>query len=194
MLRFGKGNNLYKFRHALAEVCLKQYGNLGLIIEEENAYLLEFNQLVAPMGSTLDADELKALKMAVKEYAEKVAKVEADGPKMYGLIHQHLSVESKEEIAQEPDYDVWSKALDIEKLWLAVVKIHKVDCVSNIDKVKQLCKYSANTCGTGSSGRQGTSKDFFHGLDQGKYGTFKTSMLNAWNTNAVSPPASVNEI
>jgi hypothetical protein len=36
--------------------------------------------------------------------------------------------------------------------------------------------------------------DFFHGLDQGKYGTFKTSMLNAWNTNAVSPPALVNEI
>jgi hypothetical protein len=59
---------------------------------------------VAPTGSTLDADELKALKMeAVKEYAEKVTKVEADGQKMYGLIHQHLSVESKDEIAQEPD-------------------------------------------------------------------------------------------
>ncbi len=68
---------------------------------------------MVPAGMTLDADEERALKLeAVKEYAKKVAKVEMDGPKMYGLIRAYLSAESKDEIAQEPDFDVWSKALD----------------------------------------------------------------------------------
>ena len=57
---------------------------------------------------------------------------------MYGFIMQHLSVESKDEIAQEQDYEIWSKALDAEKLWLAIVKTHKVDCVSNVNEVKEL--------------------------------------------------------
>jgi len=30
--------------------------------------------------------------------------------------------------------------------------------------------------------------DFFHGLDNAKYGAFKTSMLNRWATKAVKPP------
>jgi hypothetical protein len=38
MLRFGKGNPFYKFRQALSEVCLKAFGNLGHLIEEEKAY------------------------------------------------------------------------------------------------------------------------------------------------------------
>jgi hypothetical protein len=95
ILRFGKGNNFYKFRHALSEVCLKEFGNLGRLIEEEKAYVPEFHQFVAPAGMILDADEERALKLeAVKEYAKKVAKVETDGPKMYGLIRAYLLVES----------------------------------------------------------------------------------------------------
>jgi hypothetical protein len=162
---------------------------------------------------------------AVKEYAKKVAKVETDGPKMYGLIRAYLSVESKDEIAQEPDYDVWSKALDVEKLWLAVVKTHKVDCISNVDEVRKLSARKAyqnikqgafETLAQYSERFRDTYRgyaetlqvpagqvaveekvqvmDFFHGLEQGKYGAFKTSMLNAWTTRAIAPPTSVNEI
>ncbi len=36
--------------------------------------------------------------------------------------------------------------------------------------------------------------DFFHGLDSGRYGAFKTSMINGWSTTAFDPPATVNEI
>jgi hypothetical protein len=36
--------------------------------------------------------------------------------------------------------------------------------------------------------------DFFHGLDQGRYVTFKTSMLNGWATKAFDPPQTVNDI
>jgi len=36
--------------------------------------------------------------------------------------------------------------------------------------------------------------DFFHGLDQGRYGAFKTSMLNGWAAGAFNPPDTVNKI
>ncbi len=36
--------------------------------------------------------------------------------------------------------------------------------------------------------------DFFHGLDQGRYRAFKTSMLNEWVVGAFYPPGMVNEI
>jgi hypothetical protein len=36
--------------------------------------------------------------------------------------------------------------------------------------------------------------DFFHGLDQGRYATFKTSMLNGWAMKAFDPPQTVNDI
>jgi hypothetical protein len=36
--------------------------------------------------------------------------------------------------------------------------------------------------------------DFFHGLDQARYATFKTSMLNGWATKAFDPPSTVNDI
>ncbi len=134
-------------------------------------------------------------------------------------------MESKDEIAQEKDYDVWSKALDVEKLWLAVVRTHKVDCISTVDEVKKLsarkayqnikqgafetlAQYSerfrdtyrgyAETvqvqAGQVAVEEKVQAMEFFHGLDQGKYGAFKTSMLNAWTTGAVKPPTTVNEI
>jgi hypothetical protein len=34
----------------------------------------------------------------------------------------HMSVESKDEVMQDPDYNDWSDAIDPEKLWQAIVK------------------------------------------------------------------------
>jgi hypothetical protein len=36
--------------------------------------------------------------------------------------------------------------------------------------------------------------DFFHGLDAGRYGVFKTNMMNGWTTGAFPPPTTVNQI
>jgi hypothetical protein len=59
-------------------------------------------------------------------------------PKLFGLILRHMSPESKDEVAQDPDYDIWSEATDPEKLWQAIVKTHKIDCVTSVDAVKEL--------------------------------------------------------
>ena len=41
---------------------------------------------------------------------------------------------------------------------------------------------------------QDQALDFFHGLDQGRYVQFKTSMLNGWVTKAFDPPEKPNNI
>jgi D-ribose pyranose/furanose isomerase RbsD len=67
-----------------------------------------------------------------------LARMKWDRPKLYGLILEHMSVESKDEVAQEADYKVWHKATDLEKLCQAIVKSHNVDCVSKVSQVKEL--------------------------------------------------------
>jgi hypothetical protein len=49
-----------------------------------------------------------------------------------------MSTGSKDEVAQDPDYETWSEATDPEKLWQAIVKTHQVDSVTSIDAVKEL--------------------------------------------------------
>jgi hypothetical protein len=61
-----------------------------------------------------------------------------DRPKLHGLIISHMSMESKDEIAQDPDYQTWRTATDPEKLWQAIVRMHKVDCVSHVSQVQEL--------------------------------------------------------
>jgi len=113
---------------------------------------------------------------------------------------------------------------DPEKLWKAITRTHKVDCVSNIDAVKELTarksyqnikqesfetlvQYSARFRDTYKSYKatetvespvdvteKEQALDFFHGLDQGRYATSKTSMLNGWATKAFDPPDTPNDI
>ncbi len=46
-------------------------------------------------------------------------------------------------VAKDLDYDVWSEAMDPEKLWQAIVKTHKVDCVTSVEAIKELVARTA---------------------------------------------------
>ncbi len=39
MLKYGNGNNFHKFKSTLSEVALKEYGNLGKLIDLEKYYI-----------------------------------------------------------------------------------------------------------------------------------------------------------
>jgi len=160
----------------------------------------------------------------MKELAKEVGKMNRDKPKLYGLIRQHMSVESRDEVSQQPNYAVWHMEKDPEQLWQAIVGTHKVDCVSNVTEVMTLAARKAyqNIKQGASEGlslyserfhetyraykamdstsnpvdvkEEVQAMDFFHGLDNGRYGAFKTSMLNGWATKAVKPPKTANEI
>jgi hypothetical protein len=43
---------------------------------------------------------------------------------------------SVDEVAQDPDYAVWSKKYDHTKLWQAI--LHNIDCIHNIGQVREL--------------------------------------------------------
>ena len=42
ILRYGRGNNFVKFKTALSEVALEEYGDLGRLIRLEKYYVPEF--------------------------------------------------------------------------------------------------------------------------------------------------------
>jgi hypothetical protein len=67
MLKFSKRNSFFKLSQALAEVSLKEYGNFRRLIKKVKSNIPVFVPYKVPAGSTLDADEERALKIeAVK--------------------------------------------------------------------------------------------------------------------------------
>jgi hypothetical protein len=224
MLRFGKGNNFYKFKAQLSNVAIEKYGNLGKLIELEKYYT---PALVIPdfRAKGVSAANIGAMELeAVKAHTKRLEKMVEDRPKLYGLIMQHMSVESRDEVAQDPDYATWHAENDPEKLWQAIVKMHKVDCVSNVTAVQELTarkayqnikqgayetlaqyserfrevykgyKETGTTENPVNTSESEQAMDFFHGLDPGRYGAFKTSMINGLSTTAFDPPTTVNDI
>jgi hypothetical protein len=67
-----------------------------------------------------------------------VEKMKSDRPKLFCLIMQHLSAESKDEIRDSPNYDEWYVYTDPEKLWQTIERTNKVDCISNGHEVIEL--------------------------------------------------------
>jgi hypothetical protein len=134
-LKYRKGKNFYKFKAALSEAALKEYGNLGKPIELEKYYV---PTLVLPDHTALGIYQANVAFMTnkgMKELAKEVGKMNRDRPKLYGLIRQHMSIESRDKVYQQPDYATWHRDKDPEKLWQAIAMTHKVDCVSNMTEV-----------------------------------------------------------
>jgi hypothetical protein len=140
MLRYGKENNFHKFKQALSDVALKEYGNLGKLINLGKYYVPQFSQPSMPPGMTVSAKQIESLEIEmIKEYNKQVEM----RPKLYGLIKQHMSLESKDEVAKEKDYNQWHANTDPEKLWQAIERTHKVDSSSNVDEAKSMAARKA---------------------------------------------------
>jgi hypothetical protein len=99
MLKYGKGNNFYKLKAALSEAALREYGNLGKLIEQEKYYVtvLDLPDYKAMGISTSNEDFMK--NKAIIELAKEVGKMNRDKPKLYGFIRQHMSAESRDEVS-----------------------------------------------------------------------------------------------
>ncbi len=108
-------------------MAVEEYADLGKLIKKEAFYIPQF-VMRDYTGQGLTQAEEEAMRLNVlKSHQQKLEKMEDDCLKLYGIICQHMSVESKDEGAQEPDYEVGSDATDPEKLWQAVVETHTVD-------------------------------------------------------------------
>jgi hypothetical protein len=137
ILRFGKGNNFHRFKQALSEVSLKEFGNLGKLIQKGKYFEPVYEAPTLPENITSTMQNALTLE-ALKEHHKGVAKMKSDRPRLFGLIMQHLSAESKDEIRDSPDYEEWYTDTDPEKLWQTIERTHKVDCISNVNEVIEL--------------------------------------------------------
>jgi hypothetical protein len=114
VLKFGKGNIFYKFKAQLSNVAIECYSPLGKLIEQKKYYIPTLTILdYKSMGMT--TENVAAMELeAVKAHQKRLEKMAEDQPKLYGLIMQHMSVESKDEVAQDPEYENWHAEKDPE--------------------------------------------------------------------------------
>ncbi len=88
---------------------------MGKLIDLEKYYSPNFvvEDYIA-MGFSAEQGEKMNLEK-FKDHSRKLTKMEEDRPKLYGLIMKHMSIESKDEVAQEPNYEVWHAEKDLEQ-------------------------------------------------------------------------------
>ncbi len=130
MLRYGTDNNFFVFQQALYRRALVDYGDSAKLFAL-NKYYEPSLHLPDYTGLGLAAAEVMILQQEVlKEHSKLVLRMKLEKPKLYGLILKRRRVESKDEVAQDADYETWHNATNPEKLWQTIVKTHKVDCVS----------------------------------------------------------------
>ena len=223
VLKYGPGNNFSKFKEAISNVALKEYGALGKLIKQGSYVKIEpkepdektYKLASDPYG----VNKERYLEHCI-EYRKELSKMRENRPKLYGLIMQYLSDESKDEIKRQEKYEEIEKAADPEGLWKLVEETHKINSISKVVAVTKLATRS-----TYCSMRQGAyesiitykkrfdnakkayedqenptlndkdvAMDFFKGLDDAQYGGFKTDFMNQLTLKTISQPENLNEM
>ena len=119
---------------------------------------------------------------------------------------------------RQDDYEKVDEAADPQKLWALVEATHKVTSVSKVEAVVKLgarTSYKSTRQGTYESiitykerfdaalkaykdqknldmDDKDVAMDFFNGLDNVRYATFKTETLNLLTSGAISQPENLN--
>jgi hypothetical protein len=202
VLRYGPNNNFTKFKEAMSKAALKNYGNLGRLIQLEGCYYQptrpdrnDYNLSNDPTG----LNQTEYLE-DIKEYRKEVKAMEKDRPKLYALILQYLSDESLEEVKRSDDWDTIEQETDPAMLWDVIESTHKINTISKVESVtKMAARTTYQQMKQGAYERIITYKerfnnalkaytdegnpgmndadvamDFFRGLDNARYAGFKT--------------------
>jgi hypothetical protein len=136
------------------------------------------------------------------------------------MIMMYLSEESLDAIKKEPTWTKIEDEADAEGLWKLVEQKHKVHTACEVKEITKLttranyqmiCQGGYETIiaykerfnfALKSYEDQGNKKldpediamDFFRGLDNARYSTFKTDYINGLTSMAIDPPKDLNEI
>ena len=219
VLKYGPANNFSKFKEAISKSALKNYGQLGKLIKLGKYYVPEeplstdYDFINDPLGVN------KAAYLEdMKEYRKEIMKMRNERPKLYALILQYLSDESLEEIKRSDKFEKIDEETDPLNLWLLVEETHKVTSISKVEAVTKLAARSTYatmrqgpyesiitykerfTVALKAYDDQGNPKledrdiamDFFRGLDNARYATFKTEIMNGLTSKAIEQPDSLN--
>jgi hypothetical protein len=200
ILTFGPNNNFAKFKEALASKALRTYGDLGRLIDAGQYYSAEppgpsdYDLVNDPYGLNR-ATFLEQQKLYMRHWEDMIN----DRPKLYAMIWQYLSQESKEEVKRNADYEIIKNTRDAQGLWQIIEETHKVFTISRIAAViKKTARKEYQLMQQGPYESIITYKerfdvalrayveqenaellepdvamDFFDGLDNGRYADFK---------------------
>ncbi len=204
----------------MSKAALKNYGNLGCLIQLEGRYYHPMRPDRDDYDLTNDPTGLNQAEYLedMKEWRKEIKAMEKDRRKLYALILQYLSDESLEEVKHSDDWETIEQETDPAILWDVIESTHKINTISKVESVK---KMAART--TYQQMRQGAyeniitykerfnnalkayidqknpalddkdvAMDFFRGLDNARYAGFKTEILNELTTKAIKQPENLN--
>jgi hypothetical protein len=221
ILRFGSAsNNFLKFKEGLSTAALIQFGDVAKLIELDRYYEIpmpdedDFEVVGRPAMSE------KMYDLACMEWVKSNSQMKEKRAPLYGFIWKHMSLESRDKIKEERDYDTWSQEKDPKKLWQAIVNTHKVNTTSSVSALKQRSAWVTyvNSCqggfksvisfkehfiaaykncideGNPEKDDEAKAMDFFDGLDKVRYGNFKNHILNCIDTGTLNSPQDVSTV
>ena len=154
----------------------------------------------------------------MKEHRKELLKMHTDRPKLYALILQYLSEESADEIKRSDKYEEIDEKTDPLELWLFVEQTHKMNSISKVEAVTKMAARSTYQAmrqgsyesiitykeqfnsalkayedeGNPAMDDKDIAMDFFRGLHNARYGSFKTEILNKLTSKAVEQPENLN--
>mmetsp|Transcript_8146 Transcript_8146/g.11879 ORF Transcript_8146/g.11879 Transcript_8146/m.11879 type:complete len:557 (+) Transcript_8146:2397-4067(+) len=219
ILKYGPANNFTKFKEAISKTALKDYGQLGKLIklgkyyEPEEPDSTEYDMVNDPMGINM-----ANYREDMKEYRKELMRMRNERPKLYALILQYLSDESLEEIKRSDKFEAIDEATDPLGLWLLVEETHKVNTISKVEAMTRLAARSTyqtmrqgpfesiitykerfNAALKGYKDQKNPDMDekdigmdFFKGLDDNRYATFKTDLTNQLTLKSIEQPENLN--
>jgi len=136
ILKFGPNNNFAKFKEALANKALREYGDLGRLIESGEYFVPEppdvtdYDLVNNPYGLN-KATYLEQQKLYMRHWEDMMN----SRAKLYAMIWQYLSQESIAEVKRHTDYEVIKTNRDVQRLWEVIEEAHKVFTISRIAAV-----------------------------------------------------------
>jgi len=195
ILKYGPTGNFAKFKEAISKRALRDYGHLGKLIETGDYYRPE-------MPDTVDYDFVndpyglsKALFMeAMKDYRKEIAKMVADRPKLYALILQYLSEESLDEVKRSDKWEDIKKSTEPRDLWNQGMRQGPYETIIQYKERFDNAKKSYEEQGNPPMEDVDVAMDFFKGLDNNRYGNFKTKTMNDLTAKILVQPQNLNEM
>jgi hypothetical protein len=207
VLNYGEKNNLQDFKRKLGIYALRQYKDLGHMIELEDYYVPPliadpdmdaFDDYNDPHGAHR-AIYVERLKMREKAVFE----MECNRTSLYAVIWGQLSSESEEAVKQAEDWDEIETSKDPLRLYLRILATHRTANTGfglqdrrkareeynnlrqlNNETITDFKKRFDHTldvfraCDQDAPPDEDLAADFIGKLDNARYGTFKTLLDN----------------
>ncbi len=222
ILKYGPNNNFFQHKERLSNAALKLYGPLGKLIKLGKYYLPDEPDVDDYGLDEGDPYGLKKANYLedMKEYRKETLRMKNDRPKLYALILQYLSEESLDEVKRQDKFDEYDEATDPEGLWKLVEETHKVNSVSKVEAVTKMSARNAyqvirqghyesiisykeqfsnalkayNDQKNPAMEDEDIAMDFFRGLDNGRYASFKAEIINGLTAGAFQQPKDLNSM